>query len=117
MEAVVLDQEQREIHRVNTGLLDAPADFWERASLILGPIRGTHDIVVIVYGKDKRFWRGLYGSKVAECSLRVLCSEEELSTILLPEALERAEAGLQPSPIIQFFLPFLILVFVWLLSG
>jgi hypothetical protein len=64
--------------------LDAPADFWERTSLRLEPTPGAHEVVLVVYGKDRRFWQGPFGSKVADCSVRVLCSEEELDVLLLP---------------------------------
>jgi hypothetical protein len=82
MEAIVLNSGSEQIHRANIGPLDAPSDFWERASLIVDSIPNAHEIIMVVYGKDSRFWQGDFGCKVAECSVRVLCSEDEWETVL-----------------------------------
>jgi hypothetical protein len=82
MEAIVLNSVSAQIHRANIGPLDAPSDFWERASLIVESIPNAHEIIMVVYGKDSRFWQGDFGCKVAECSVRVLCSEDEWETVL-----------------------------------
>ena len=84
MEAVLLDVRNREIGRKVTDDLDAPQDAWERTSVIVEPTLGLHSVVMIVYGKDRPFWQGRYGSKVADCCVRVLCSEEELANVLVP---------------------------------
>jgi hypothetical protein len=84
LEAIVLNDQQHVLCRVQTVPLDAPADFWERTSLLLEPTPGAHEIVMVVYGKDRRFWQGPFGSKVADCSVRVLCSDEDMDALLLP---------------------------------
>lgn len=86
MIATVLDANDNELHRIQTDTLDTPADHWDRVSLILEPRQGLHDVFVFMLGKDKNFWQGNFGAKVAECSVRVLCPEEELDTVMLPES-------------------------------
>ena len=82
LEAIITGADQRQLARVSTRELEAPADFWEKASLVLEPTNGAHDVVILVHGKDTRFWQGNFGSKVAECSVRILGSEAELEEIL-----------------------------------
>lgn len=86
MEAIVTNSMGRIIHRVGTSELTAPADFWERVSLTLDPVNGAHEIIMIVYGKDQRFWAGNFGSKVCHCSVRVLCEEDEIEGIVIEGA-------------------------------
>lgn len=81
--ALARDASSRILFRADTGILSSPADAWERASLVLEPQQGIHDVVLIVLGKDSNFWAGNYGSKVAECSVRVLCPVEDLRLVLL----------------------------------
>eukprot|EP00173_Palmaria_palmata_P001100 Plantae.Rhodophyta-Palmaria_palmata.ctg1582.p1 GENE.Plantae.Rhodophyta-Palmaria_palmata.ctg1582~~Plantae.Rhodophyta-Palmaria_palmata.ctg1582.p1 ORF type:complete len:226 (+),score=28.20 Plantae.Rhodophyta-Palmaria_palmata.ctg1582:1-678(+) len=52
-------------------VLEAPVDFWEIAKCVFEPIEGAAVVVVTVIGKDQRFWRGDYGSKVTNISVRV----------------------------------------------
>lgn len=66
-----------------TRQLEAPPDFWERASLVLEPTPDTHQVLIVVHGKDTRFWQGNFGSKVANCSIRVLGTSEELARVLI----------------------------------
>jgi F-box associated region/RING-like zinc finger len=82
LEAIVLDSNVRVIHRITTDILDAPVDCWERATLLIEPTQGANDVIILIHGKDKPFWSGNYGSKVAECSVRVLCAEEDVPNIL-----------------------------------
>ena len=82
LEAIIVSAEQRQLARVSTPQLEAPVDFWEKASLVLEPINGAHEVVILVHGKDTRFWQGYYGSKVTECSVRVLGSEVDLGQII-----------------------------------
>ena len=65
-----------------TRQLEAPPDFWERASLVLEPTPDTHQVLIVVHGKDTHFWQGNFGSKVADCSVRVLGTPEELTRVL-----------------------------------
>ena len=83
LEALVIDSQRRIIHRAETSMLTAPVDFWEKASLIIDPIPGAHEVAMVVRGKDARFWAGNFGSKICHCSVRVLGTDEELGTILL----------------------------------
>ena len=70
---------------MGTPELTAPAGFWEKATLTIDPVNGTHEVTMIVYGKDSNFWAGNFGSKVCHCSIRVLCEEGELGNILTGE--------------------------------
>jgi hypothetical protein len=82
LEGIVLDGQQRPIRRETTRQLEAPPDFWERASLVLEPTPDAHQVLIVVHGKDTRFWQGNFGSKVADCSIRVLGASEELTRVL-----------------------------------
>mmetsp|Transcript_30436 Transcript_30436/g.67445 ORF Transcript_30436/g.67445 Transcript_30436/m.67445 type:complete len:542 (-) Transcript_30436:780-2405(-) len=139
MEAILLDStRQREIRRRSTAALVAPADFWERASIVFEPTGGAHHVVMVVYGKDGSFWRGQFGSKVANCSVRILCAEDELEQIVIPDgergggnqrdgvvanrARQRREIMQQDpidwvrSHVFDILLPFALIVFCWLMS-
>jgi len=86
------------LQRVGTSFLDAPPDYWERARVELQvqdlSEREGYNLMlhVVVYGKDRRFWQGLFGSKVADISVRVLGTAEELADVLNPET---QQIGLQ----------------------
>jgi hypothetical protein len=86
MEAIVTNSSGRVLHRVDTSELTAPADFWEKSTLTIDPVNGAHEVSMIVYGKDGRFWAGNFGSKVCHCSIRVLCEEGQLEDILVAGA-------------------------------
>lgn len=83
MEAVASDSQKRVLQRVNTDTMNSPADFWEKATLFLEPMEGLHEVTLCIAGKDSRFWRGQYGSKVCHCSVRVLGTEEELAAVMV----------------------------------
>jgi hypothetical protein len=83
LEAAVLNRQGRPIHRVATEVLNTPQDDWDRASLILDPVAGAHSVVLSVHGKDGRFWQGIFGAKVADCSVRILGSPEIMQEELL----------------------------------
>lgn len=85
MEALVTNSNGRIVHRVGTSELTAPPGVWERATLTIDPVADAHEVSMIVYGKDTRFWAGNFGSKVCHCSIRVLCEEGELENILVGE--------------------------------
>ena len=93
LELLLLDAHGRELGRQRTELLRAPQDVWERSTLVIRPTAGLQSVVLIVYGKDDRFWRGRYGSKVADCSVRVLGDEEELERVLLPSRTATSTGG------------------------
>jgi hypothetical protein len=82
LEGILLDSQQRPIRRETTRQLEAPPDSWERASLVLEPTPDAHQVLIVVHGKDARFWQGNFGSKVANCSVRVLGASEALTRIL-----------------------------------
>jgi hypothetical protein len=99
MELILSDVQRRPILRQRTQQLAAPADFWERASVVMDVIppraRYAH---VVVHGKDLRFWQGNFGSKMTDCQLRVIVvgeaaaeatsrREEILEQYLYPAAL------------------------------
>jgi hypothetical protein len=76
-----------------TNILEAPPDYWERATLellydISQQAEGHHlangDLMLYVFikGKDQRFWQGRFGSKVTNISVRILGTPEELDAIL-----------------------------------
>ena len=64
----------RTIQHLATSVLDAPPDHWAKATLTLENVslQEANILYIIIRGKDRRFWSGNYGSKVAECSVRVL---------------------------------------------
>lgn len=84
MQAIVTDANGRTIHQVATSELQSPAGYWEKATLTIDPVNGAHEVMMVVLGKDQRFWAGNYGSKVCHCSVRVLCEEDEIEDIVLP---------------------------------
>ena len=83
MELFATNAQGQTIRRISTETMNSPADFWEKATLVLEPVAGLHEVTLCIAGKDSRCWRGEYGSKVCHCSVRVLGSEEELESILL----------------------------------
>ena len=127
LEAILIDSQQRRVHSMATPMLDAPQDYWERATLILEPSPGAHSLVMIVTGKDSRFWQGTFGSKVTDCSVRVLGSPEELQQIMregvAPQAGVR-QVGLNPQGdqrrrllLNHLILPIIcLLLFTWLVA-
>ena len=64
----------RTTQHLATSVLDAPPDHWAKATLTLENVslQEANILYIIIRGKDRRFWSGNYGSKVAECSARVL---------------------------------------------
>lgn len=83
LKAIVLDSHRRAIYETSLSPVIAPADFWEKMSVVIENVQGAHEMVMIVRGKDNQFWRGNFGSKVCHCSVRVLGSQEELDDNLL----------------------------------
>ena len=84
MEVIITNSQGGMVYRQNTSQCQAPADFWEKATLLIEPVADAYDVTMVIYGKDGRFWQGYFGAKVCHCSVRVLGSEEELQNILLP---------------------------------
>ena len=77
--------------RLSSGTLEAPPGvYWERTSLefeldTTGNLWERPTITVIVMGKDRRFWQGNFGSKVADITLRVVgLTPEEMEGIIIP---------------------------------
>mmetsp|Transcript_22640 Transcript_22640/g.34027 ORF Transcript_22640/g.34027 Transcript_22640/m.34027 type:complete len:386 (+) Transcript_22640:285-1442(+) len=118
MQVVLLDDERRVVHRVETSALSAPADYWERSCLIIEPTRGAYEVVIMVFGKDERFWQGNFGSKVAGCSVRILCPEHELENVLRPGGiLERDERPKEHGLLFllsNLLFPIALVLFAWL---
>jgi len=82
LQVIVQDNHQRALHQESTPILEAPPDYWERASLYVSVQRATY-LIILVMGKDSRFWQGNFGSKVADISARVLGSPDVLDAVLL----------------------------------
>mmetsp|Transcript_23692 Transcript_23692/g.51169 ORF Transcript_23692/g.51169 Transcript_23692/m.51169 type:complete len:513 (+) Transcript_23692:838-2376(+) len=125
MEARVANIRRELIHQSSTSTLEAPAGFWEKATLTIDGVdmNVAHEVTMIVYGKDSRFWRGDYGSKVCHCSVRILGTEEELREIFLPEYINtqaqherRSNYMYIRERIVDIFLPVLLIIFFWLIS-
>ncbi|KAL7574421.1 hypothetical protein ACA910_015796 [Epithemia clementina (nom. ined.)] len=96
----VQSPQQEVLHFQSTPVLNAPADSWERVSLIVEAAQMTtraYEAVMVLHGKDSRFWAGNYGSKVTACSVRILAdTEEELQTQLLVGEVAAAAPGVNP---------------------
>jgi hypothetical protein len=90
LEVILMDENQRPLQRLATPKLEAPPDYWERASLMLEGVAlpEARYLNVTIVGKDGNFWQGTFGSKVAECSLRVLGTPPELAQLLRTEVLQ-----------------------------
>lgn len=103
MESILLSSERngfddsgtsQVITRQSTPTLEAPPDYWEiaRLEIVLDPHRlpstlsNEFNLIlqVVVMGKDRRFWQGRFGSKVAGISVRILGSNEELNANCFP---------------------------------
>ena len=96
LEAIVVNTQNIPIYRIGTPILEAPQDDWDRARLFVDvqSIMNSntnndnaivHSLLIIIHGKDQRFWQGLYGSKVCDCSVRILGSQQELQEKLVME--------------------------------
>ena len=83
LKAFLLDETGHHvIQQWATPVLNTSPDAWELATLSLENLawnRNPRYLSVVVLGKDSRFWQGLYGSKVAQISLRVLGSPDQVS--------------------------------------
>lgn len=80
LRAKIVDARHRVMGEWQTPVLDAPADSWEQARvLVQGGIDWSQAryLSVVVVGKDSRFWQGLYGSKVAGIAVRALGTPEQ----------------------------------------
>jgi hypothetical protein len=104
LEAILLNENQQTLQRLSTPNLEAPPDYWERASLILEGVSmadddaGARYLSVVVIGKDTRFWQGPFGSKVADCSVRILGEPAEVAQLLrvrAPPAEQQVRGGLR----------------------
>lgn len=132
MEVRVTNIRREVIYQSSTSTLPAPVDFWEKATLTIDVgvdvdadnNDAAHEVIMIVYGKDSRFWEGNFGSKVCHCSVRVLGTEEELREIILPEDINNIQAQHERRPnyiylrerIVDMFLPVLLIICFWLIS-
>jgi len=85
LEAVLMDRNQLPLQKLATETLQAPSDCWERATLIFDRVSlpQAQYLNITVTGKDSRFWQGCFGSKVANCSVRVMGTPEELAQVML----------------------------------
>ena len=83
LKAVLLDAQQNVIDQKSTPTLEPPPDYWERAELLFATTSNARYLSVIVMGQDAKFWRGNYGSKVTEISVRLLGVPEEIQRFLI----------------------------------
>jgi hypothetical protein len=74
LETVVMNRQHQPLQRLATGTLEAPPDYWEIATLTLEHVslQEAKYVNIVVFGQDKRFWQGKFGSKVGDCSIRIL---------------------------------------------
>mmetsp|Transcript_43323 Transcript_43323/g.169650 ORF Transcript_43323/g.169650 Transcript_43323/m.169650 type:complete len:157 (-) Transcript_43323:665-1135(-) len=88
--ACILDSEGRILNSFSSGVLSAPADYWDGVRHVFGPTDGAHFALVVARGRDQRFWAGNFGSKVTCLSARVLFDESvtDQRDIIYPEAFE-----------------------------
>jgi hypothetical protein len=118
LQAVVTNSHKRVIHQSSTATLQAPSDCWEKATLIIEAVEGAHEVTMIVCGKDERFWQGNFGSKFCKASIRVLGTPEELRDILVVEQnpVHQPNYGYLREKAVEFILPILLIVLLWLIS-
>lgn len=83
LKAVLLDGQQRVINQKSTPAIEPPPDYWERAELLFSTTSNTRYLSVIVMGQDAQYWRGNYGSKVTEISVRLLGVPDEIEPFLI----------------------------------
>lgn len=93
LEGALFDSNCNRLKHFQTDPLPAPADYWDQSKHIFQPTPGAHFALISVSGKDTRFWAGDYGSKVADCSIRVLFDDsvEDEAIVLVPGAFESIE--------------------------
>jgi hypothetical protein len=74
LETVVMNRQQQPLQRLATGTLEAPPDYWEIATLTLEHVslQDAKYVNIVIFGQDRRFWQGKFGSKVVDCSIRIL---------------------------------------------
>ncbi|CAN8074529.1 unnamed protein product [Agarophyton chilense] len=104
LEAAMYSEQAQELNYMSTGEpLEAPADYWDEARLLSNPVENACFALLAISGKDRRFWNGLYGSKVAECCVRVVVdgSTVDEGEMLLDTA--RAGPGEVPLPNLRDF--------------
>lgn len=101
LQALILeDRSPTILAQASSPVLETPPDYWEMVELELPavPSNRARHVVVVVSGRDKKYWRGNYGSKVCDIQLRLLGTEEELQNWLIsPE--RPTEANLQDLPV------------------
>lgn len=97
LEAVLFDSDCNQLRHFKTEKLSAPADYWDRARHVFEPTEDAHYAMIVVHGKDQRTWAGNYGSKVADCCVRVLFDDSvgDESAVIVPNAFENVS---EPDP-------------------
>lgn len=82
MDAVVTNGREPP-QRLSTGTLDAPPDYWGIATLTLEHVslQEAKCVSIVISGQDRRFWQGHFGSKVANCSIRLLWDDETTDNV------------------------------------
>jgi len=77
LRAFLLDSQGAVLDQFASEVLPAPPDSWETVSHMFEPREGVVCVVFEHGGKDSRFWRGHYGSKVTSCCVRVVYGDTE----------------------------------------
>jgi len=78
-------------------MLDAPPDHWAKAELVLEnlSLEQVNYVAIVITGKDQRFWQGNFGSKVADCSIRILWDENNTNVTEDRNQSEGLASGIQ----------------------
>lgn len=92
LETAVYDHHFTELHYVRTDELHPPPDFWDEKTIGIPPTDNACFVIVVVRGKDTRFWNGMYGAKVTDVAVRVVLDDgvQDHSQVLLEHALPSA---------------------------
>lgn len=72
MKVDLLDGRGTEVAGWDSEVQHAPPGGWEKVRYVFEPTERARLAVVVISGRDERFWAGEYGAKVAEISVRVL---------------------------------------------
>ncbi|PXF48977.1 E3 ubiquitin-protein ligase highwire [Gracilariopsis chorda] len=96
LQTAVYDQHFNELKHFCTDELQPPPDFWDERSIEVPPTEHACFVVVVVHGKDTRFWQGLYGAKIADVAVRVVLDDSvrDESQVLLEQALPNTTSPL-----------------------
>lgn len=85
LSAEFLDAQGTVLHKQSTRILSTANKAWQRTALLLPPTLGAASVKMILHGKDGQLRPGHYGSKVTNCSVRIIPTKPASSfSSLLP---------------------------------